>query len=166
MTVETEFGQKHRGAVVNVISPQWAGKIARDGGLTNQTGWCAVDPATFESSVHKNVHVIGDACIAGAMPKSGFAANSQGKVAAMAVVNALNGRPMVAPTYVNTCYSLISPDYGISVADVYRVTPQGIVAAPNAGGVSPANADAAFRHAEARYAEGWYASMSREVWDS
>ena len=99
-------------------------------------------------------------------PKSGFAANSQGKVAALAVVNAINNRPTAAPTYVNTCYSLISPDYGISVADVFRVTPQGIVAAPNAGGVSPAQADAAFRYQEARYAEGWYAAMSREIWDS
>jgi sulfide dehydrogenase [flavocytochrome c] flavoprotein subunit len=98
------------------------------------------------------------------MPKSGFAANSQGKVAALAVVDALNGRPTAAPTYVNTCYSLLAPDYGITVADVYRVGPQGIAPVPNAGGVSPRNADAATRAAEARYAEGWYRSMSAEVW--
>lgn len=164
MTVVTEFGQRHRAAVINVVPPQIAGKIARDAGLANQTGWCAVDPTTFESSVHKGVHVIGDACIAGAMPKSGFAANSQGKVAALAAVNAINGKPTAAPTYVNTCYSLIAPDYGISVADVYRVTPQGIAAAPNAGGVSPRQADAAFRTQEARYAEGWYAAMGKEIW--
>lgn len=166
MTVVTEFGQRHRAAVINIVPPQMAGKIARDAGLANQTGWCPVDPTTFESTVHKGIHVIGDACIAGAMPKSGFAANSQGKVAALAAVNAINGRPTAAPTYVNTCYSLIAPDYGISVADVYRVSPQGIVAAPNAGGVSPANADQAFRVQEARYAEGWYASMTREIWAS
>lgn len=164
MTVVTEFGQRHRAAVINIVPPQMAGKIVQDAGLANQTGWCPVDPTTFESSVHKGVHVIGDACIAGAMPKSGFAANSQGKVAALAAVNAINGKPTAAPTYVNACYSLIAPDYGISVADVYRVTPQGIVAAPNAGGVSPAQADAAFRVAEARYAEGWYAAMAREIW--
>ena len=99
------------------------------------------------------------------MPKSGFAANSQGKVVALAVVNAINGRPMVAPTYVNTCYSLIAPDYGISVADVYRVTPQGIAAAP-CRRRQPANADMTFRNAEARYAEGWYKSMSQEIWDA
>jgi sulfide dehydrogenase [flavocytochrome c] flavoprotein subunit len=166
MTVVSEFGQQHKANVVNVIPPQLAGKIARDSGLANQTGWCAVNPATFESTAHKDVHVIGDASIAGAMPKSGFAANSQGKVAALAIVNALNGREPAAPTFVNTCYSLIAPDYGISVADVYRVTPQGIAAAPNAGGVSPANADASFRRAEALYAESWYASMSREIWDA
>ncbi len=165
-TVISEFGQRHRGAVVNLIPAQMAGQIARDAGLANNTGWCPVDPVTFESTQQKGIHVIGDACIAGAMPKSGFAANSQGKVAALAVVNALNGRPTAAPTYVNTCYSLIAPDYGISVADVYRVTPQGIAATPNAGGVSPRNADANFRAAEARYAHGWYASMSAEIWDA
>ncbi|MGQ0662860.1 MAG: FCSD flavin-binding domain-containing protein [Pseudomonadota bacterium] len=166
MTLVSEFGQRHKGAVVNVIPPQWAGAIARQAGLANQTGWCPVDPVTFESAIHKNVHVIGDASLAGAMPKSGFAANSQGKVAAMAVVNAINGRPTAAPTYVNTCYSLITPDYGISVADVYRVTAQGIVTTPGAGGVSPRQADAAFRAAEARYAEGWYAAMGQDIWDA
>lgn len=166
MTVVSEFGQQHKASVINVIPPQYAGKIARDAGLANQTGWCAIDPVSFESAVHKNVHVIGDASIAGAMPKSGFAANSQGKVAALSIVNALNGRPAATPTFVNTCYSLIAPEYGISVADVYRVTPQGIAAAPNAGGVSPANADPSFRRAEAHYAESWYASMSREIWDA
>jgi NADPH-dependent 2,4-dienoyl-CoA reductase/sulfur reductase-like enzyme len=166
MTVISEFGQRHKGAVVNLIPPQWAGAVAREAGLADNSGWCPVDPLTFESTRQKNVHVIGDACIAGAMPKSGFAANSQGKVAALAVVDAINGRATAAPTYVNTCYSLIAPDYGISVADVYRVTPQGIAATPNAGGVSPRQADRAFRQAEARYAESWYASMSAEIWDT
>jgi sulfide dehydrogenase [flavocytochrome c] flavoprotein subunit len=164
MTLVSEFGVRHRGAVVNVVSPQWAGRIARDAGLAAESGWCPVNATTFESTRVAGVHVIGDACIAGAMPKSGFAANSQGKVAAKAVVDAINGRPTVAPTYVNTCYSLLAPDYGITVADVYRVGPQGIAPVPNAGGVSPRNADAATRSAEARYAEGWYRSMSVEVW--
>ena len=45
----------------------------------------------FIISVHKDIHVIGDACKAGKMPKSGYAANSQGKVCAKAVVAHLNG---------------------------------------------------------------------------
>jgi sulfide dehydrogenase [flavocytochrome c] flavoprotein chain len=166
MTVVTEFGQRHKGAVINIIPSQFAGKIARDTELANQTGWCPIDPMTFESLIHKGIHVIGDACLAGAMPKSGFAANSQGKVAALAAVNAINGRPVVAPTYVNACYSLLAPDYGISVADVFQATPRAIVATANAGGVSPRNASAAFRQQEARYAEGWYAAMTQEIWRS
>jgi len=165
-TVVSEFGQKHQGAVVNLVPPQWAGAIARNAGLANQSGWCPVDPVSFESTVHPGIHVIGDACIAGGMPKSGFAANSQGKVAARAAASLINGQSAVAPTYVNTCYSLVTPEYGISVADVYRVGPQGIAPVQGAGGVSPRQADTSFRLQEARYAEGWYRSMSMEIWDS
>lgn len=164
--VTTEFGKKHKADVINLIPPQWAGAIARTGGLASDSGWCPVNPTSFESTLHKDVHIIGDACIAGAMPKSGFAANSQGKVAAMSIVNAINNRPMAPPTYVNTCYSLVSREYGISVADVYRVTDQGIVAVQGAGGVSPRDAAPSVRFQEAQYAEGWYASMTQEIWGS
>ncbi len=98
------------------------------------------------------------------MPKSGFAANSQGKLAALAIANALNARPHAAPTFINACYSLVTPEYGISAADVFRVTDAGIAAVPGAGGISPREADAAFRRAEAQYALGWYASMTQDIW--
>lgn len=166
LTLESEFGEKHKGAVVNVIPPQFAASIARDAGLADTSGWCPVDPVTFESTKVKDIHVIGDAAIAGAMPKSGFAANSQGKVVARAVASLLSGQAPAAPVLVNTCYSLLAPDYGISVADVYKVTAKGITAVEGAGGVSPRQADAQFRYAEAHYGEGWYLAMSREIWDS
>ncbi|MBL8807785.1 MAG: FAD-dependent oxidoreductase [Rhodospirillales bacterium] len=166
MTLVSDFGQRHKVAVANVIPPQFAGKIARDAGLADQAGWCPVDPFTFESRQAKNIHVIGDASIAGAMPKSGFAASSQAKFVARAIAAAINGRPAEAPVFANTCYSLVGPDYGISVADIYRSTPQGIVAVQGAGGVSPRTpADAAaFRHLEAMYTHGWYASATKEIW--
>jgi NADPH-dependent 2,4-dienoyl-CoA reductase/sulfur reductase-like enzyme len=164
LTVVAASGERHRGAVVNVIPPQQAGRIARESGLADESGWCPVDPTTFESTLHRDVHVIGDASMAGAMPKSGFSASSQGKVAALAVVNRLAGRAVSPPIFVNTCYSLIAPDYGISVADVYRATAHGIMAVPNAGGTSPAESSREHRAAEARYAFGWYRSMSAEIW--
>jgi len=168
MTLVSEFGQKHKASVANVIPPQFAGRIARDSGLANESGWCPVDPFTFESARVKGIHVIGDASIAGAMPKSGFAASSQAKFVARAIVAALNGRAAEAPVYANTCYSLVGPDYGISVADIFRATAQGIVAVQGAGGTSPRTpADAAaFRHNEASYTHGWYASASKEIWGS
>jgi sulfide dehydrogenase [flavocytochrome c] flavoprotein subunit len=168
LTLVSEFGQRHKAAVANVIPPQFAGKIARDAGLANDTGWCPVDPFTFESTRHKNIHVIGDASIAGAIPKSGFAASSQAKFVARAISASINGQPAETPVYANTCYSLVGPDYGISVADIYRSTAQGIVAVQGAGGVSPRTpADApAHRHLEAVYTHGWYASATREIWGS
>jgi sulfide dehydrogenase [flavocytochrome c] flavoprotein subunit len=171
-TLVSEFGQRHRGDVVNVIPPQMAGRIARDAGLAAtegaMAGWCPVDPFTFESTRAKDIHVIGDASIAGAMPKSGFAASSQAKFVARAIAASLAGRPQEAPVYANTCYSLVAPDYGISVADIFRATPSGIVAVQGAGGVSPRTPkDAAqFRDQEAHYAEGWYASATKEIWGS
>jgi sulfide dehydrogenase [flavocytochrome c] flavoprotein subunit len=162
-TLYTELGQSHTGAVVNLIPPQKAGALAHSTGLTNKDGWCPVNQRTFESTVHAGVHVIGDACIAGKMPKSGFAANNHGKVCAAAIVSALNGKEMPEPSYVNTCYSLLAPDYGISVAAVYRYSKdKGIYKVEGSGGVSPMDADAGFRAKEARYTEGWYASITSD----
>jgi len=159
-TIHTEMGDEHKADVINFIPPQKAGLIAQTAGLSNNDGWCPVNQRTFESKVHPDIHIIGDASIAGKMPKSGFAANSQGKVCAAAIVSALYGKKMPEPSYVNTCYSLVSPDYGISVAAVYRYSSdKGIYKVEGSGGVSPADADAMFRKQEARYAKGWYDSI-------
>jgi len=164
MTVRPTFGEPQRGDVVNVIPPQKAGAIAEVAGLTNDSGWCPIDQRTFESRVQKHIHVIGDAAIANPMPKSGYAASSQGKVCATAIVAGLSGQDLPEPSYVNTCYSLVGPDYGISVAAVYRLGDDGIAAVEGAGGVSPKDADAAFRLAESRYAVGWYQSITSDIW--
>ena len=160
-TLYTESGDTHKGDVVNFIPPQKAGALAHRAGLTNADGWCFVNQRTFESQTHEGVYVIGDACIAGKMPKSGFAANSQGKVCAAAIVTSLSGTDLPDPSYVNTCYSLVAPDYGISVAAVYRFNQEdGIY--KSGGGVSPLDADASYRAQEARYARGWYDSITQD----
>jgi len=165
-TLHTEAGDKHKGHVVNFIPPQKAGMIAHQAGLTNKADWCPVNQRTFESTIHANIHVIGDASIAGKMPKSGFAANSQGKVCAAAIVSAIHGIALPEPSYVNTCYSLAAPDYGISVAAVYRYSKdKGIYKVKGSGGVSPKGADRAYREAEARYAAGWYDSITSDAFD-
>jgi sulfide dehydrogenase [flavocytochrome c] flavoprotein subunit len=164
MTVNPTFGERTRGDVINVIPPQKASAIAELAGLTDDNGWCPIDQGTFESRLQKHVHVIGDASTAAPMPKSGFAASSQGKVCATAIVASLSGQEMPTPSLVNTCYSLVGPDYGISVAAVYRLGDDGIAAVQGAGGVSPKDADAGFRAAESRYAVGWYQSITKNIW--
>ncbi|MDF1719958.1 MAG: FCSD flavin-binding domain-containing protein [Minwuia sp.] len=161
--LETAFGDRHSAAVINVIPPQWAGAIARDAGLVNADGWCPVGPTTFASDMAADVHVIGDAAVAGQMPKSGFSANSQGKVAAANIVQALAGRDPIAGSFANTCYSLVGPGYGISVAKVYRSTADGIVGIDGSGGLSPMDANADVRAHEAAFAEGWYASITADM---
>ncbi len=161
MVVEGKL-DKYKAAVVNVIPPQTAGAIALKSGLADDKGWCPVDPKTFESKMHPGIHVIGDASIAGALPKSGFAANSEAKITASAIVAMFRGEGVADASYVNTCYSLLSPNYGISVAAVYRVTDKGIVQIE--GGVSPKDATSGFREDEAKYANGWYASITADSW--
>lgn len=164
MTVYSgELDTVTRGDVINIIPPQMAGKIAQISGLTDEKGWCPVNKATFESTKAKDVHVIGDACIAADMPKSAYAANSQAKLAAAVVVTALKGGAMPTPTYLNTCYSLISPDWGISVAGVYRLEGTTIKAVEGSGGVSPAKASAAQRKREVDYAYSWYKNITHDM---
>jgi NADPH-dependent 2,4-dienoyl-CoA reductase/sulfur reductase-like enzyme len=159
-TLTTEFGS-HKAAVANVIPPQRAGRIAALAGAADKTGWCPIDPATLESKLRPNIHVIGDACIAGGMPKSAFAANAQAKVCAAAVAKLLAGEKPDTPKFINTCYSLVAPDYGISVANVYA--PKGAVIADVGGGVSPAKVGRSFRQQEANFASGWFKTITGEV---
>ena len=160
MTLVTDF-ERYKGDVVNVIPPQKAGRIADLAGITNNTGWCPINPETFESTLQPNIHVVGDATIAGAMPKSAFTANSQAKVCAAAAVKLLAGEKVDEPLLINTCYSLVAPDYGISVANLYR--PKDGVLVDAGGGVSPLNASAAFRAQEAAFANGWFKTITEEV---
>jgi hypothetical protein len=118
---------------------------------------------TFESRLQPGIHVIGDAAIAGAMPKSAFAANSQAKTCAAALARLLTGATPVSPKLLNTCYSLISPDYGISVAGVYQPAGGQLADVPGSGGVSPANASRETRAAEAVLAEAWFRTITTEV---
>ena len=161
----TLIGQvdEFKGDVVNFIPAQKAGKLAHVGGLTDESGWCPVDQKTFESSSHKDIQVIGDASIAGKMPKSGYAANSQGKVCAAAVVAALNGKPAPEPSYVNTCYSIIAPDHGISVAAVYQLKDGTIQGVEGAGGLSPMDASERTRALEVEYALGWFKNIAADM---
>jgi sulfide dehydrogenase [flavocytochrome c] flavoprotein subunit len=161
-TLVTDFG-RHKADVANVIPPQKAGRIAEVAGVADRSGWCPIDPTTFESKLQPGIHVVGDAAIAGAMPKSAFAANSQAKTCAAAVVRLLTGAAPAAPKLINTCYSLVAPDYGISVAGVYAPAGGQLAEVPGSGGVSPAEAPRASRAAEAVLAEAWFRTITAEV---
>lgn len=168
MVLETEFGERVQAAVANVIPPQMAAAIARDAGLANQTGWCPVRPATLESALVPGIHVIGDATIAAPMPKSGFIASSHAKQAVASAAAALAGREAPAPVFFNTCYSHVGADYGISIVGVFRAQGDRFVEVEGSGGVSPRNqalgANAREqRRLEALYADGWYQSITQEM---
>ena len=161
-TLVTDFAS-YKADVANVIPPQRAGQIAEIAGVSDATGWCPIDPVTFESRLQPDIHVIGDAAIAGAMPKSAFAANAQAKVCAAAVAALLHDEPPSLPKLINTCYSLVAPDYGISIAGVYQPVDGQLVDVQGAGGVSPADAAPDFRALEASYAAAWFRTITAQT---
>ena len=164
-TVTTEFGDQIQAAVLNIIPPQKAGKLAFDADLVDSTGWCPVNKLTFESTRHAKVHVIGDACMADSLPKSGFAANSEAKVCAAAIYALLKGQEVESPAFSNGCYSLVGKDYAISVVGVYRLSDDGkiVEGIAGSGGNSSLTATAQDRLFDASYAYSWYNNFTKDV---
>ncbi len=162
MTLNTDF-ESVRGDVVNVVPPQQAGLIAQRAGTTDSSGWCPVDAVSFESSLQRGIHVIGDAAIAAPMPKSAFAANAHAKVCAIQVARLLSGLDVEPATLVNTCYSYVDDTQAISIAGVYTTRGGTFAEVPSSGGISPLDAPLEFRRREANQAADWFRAITRET---
>ncbi len=120
--VTTDFGDKVRYDVINLIPPQRAGAIAVQADLVGaDKRWCEVDHVTYESVKHRNVHVIGDSTIGLPVPKSGTIANSMGKICANAVVSLMSGRPAPSVPPLNTCYSWVNDREVMAVVNAYKI---------------------------------------------
>jgi sulfide dehydrogenase [flavocytochrome c] flavoprotein subunit len=157
-TVITEFGN-YTPEVANVIPPQRAGRIAAIAGAADTTGWCPIDPVTFESKLVPNLHVIGDACLGGGIPKSASAASAQGRACATGLVNLIAGRMPDMPRLTGVCYNMVAPAYGFSLAGNYQ--PKGdIFAEVEGGATSPLDAPPERRAREAAEAERWFQTLT------
>jgi len=120
--VTTEFGDRVKYDVINLIPPQRAGAIAVQADLVGaDKRWCEVNHLTYESVKHKNVHVIGDSTIGLPVPKSGNVANAMGKICAVAVASLLNDKPVPTMAPGNTCYSWVSDREAIAVVNSYKI---------------------------------------------
>ena len=171
-TASSDFND-FKGDVVNMIPPHHAGAIAKNAGLTNDKGWCPVDMLTMESSIQKDIYVVGDACVHGDLPvygapKSAHSAATQAKVACGAIIAKLNGLPNPEPFFVNTCYSITAPEWGFSVVHIYRVKDGKLVYIADAGGISPVNMDneeqlVLQRKLESEYAIGWLKNIMADA---
>lgn len=160
--LSTDF-DSYEAAVANVIPPQKAGRLADLAGVADRTGWCPVDPLTFESKLTPNVHVIGDAAIAGAMPRSASAAGSQARICAGAIAALFAGKTASAPTLTSSCFSLLAPDYAISQRGTYRIVDAQYNESDPGIVVSPLEAAPATRSAEAQEAAAWFAEITAGV---
>jgi NADPH-dependent 2,4-dienoyl-CoA reductase/sulfur reductase-like enzyme len=160
-SIVTDFGN-YTADVANVIPPQKAGRIAEIAGAADHTGWCPIDPVTFESKLLPNMHVIGDACIAGAIPKSASAANAQAKACAAAVVSLLAGKTPEPPRLTGACFNTVAPGYAFSLSGVYAPK-DGLFNEIEGGGTSPLDAPREVRAQEAETALNWFSTITADT---
>ena len=161
MTITTEDGEVVKADAANIIPPQKAGVIAAAAGATDDTGWCPIDPHTMASTVVDDVYVVGDACIPGDMPKSGFSANSQAKVCAMAVRHALTGADLFPARFRNTCWSTVAEEDTMKVGASYEGTDEKI--AKTEGFISEVGESVDVRLQTRAEADGWYDSITADI---
>jgi len=161
-TLVTDFGN-YDAQVVNVIPPQKAGRIADVAGAVDKTGWCPIDPATFASKLVPNVHVIGDACIGGGIPKSASAANTEAKACAAIIAAQLTGTTPAGTKLEGTCYNTVAPGYAFSLSGTYQPRDDIFAEVEGTGFTSPVNATREVRKREADQAQAWYKTITVET---
>ncbi|MHA6263794.1 FCSD flavin-binding domain-containing protein [Arenibacterium sp. CAU 1754] len=159
MTVTID-GEETKVDVCNVIPAMKAGRICEQAGLTDGN-WAPVSGHTMQSRIDENVHILGDACAQGDMPKSGFSANSQAKVAAMAVRGALTDSKVFPAKFSNTCWSLIGTDDGVKVGATYEATDEKIAKVD--GFISQTGENADLRRQTYEESIGWYAGITSDM---
>ena len=159
MTIDID-GMVEKVDVCNVIPAQKAGRIADMAGVT-MGNWAPVNAADMSSTVDADVYVLGDSAAQGDMPKSGFAANSQAKVCAMAVRGELTGSRVFPAKFTNTCWSLIAADDGVKVGATYEATEERIAKVD--GFISETGEDAATRKATYEESVGWYSGITTDM---
>jgi len=147
--------------VANIIPPQIAGSLAQNAGLADESGWCPVDPITFESKRQPNIFVVGDAASAGDMPKSAFCANSQAKVCAYSILAELTGSQHPAPHLFNTCYTYLSANDAIS--DAISFKPDGGTLKISGISMSKIDESKDVRCETVREASAWYDAFTHDV---
>ncbi|WP_416916085.1 MAG: FCSD flavin-binding domain-containing protein [Roseicyclus sp.] len=146
--------------VCNVIPGQRAGQIAFAAGITDGN-WAPVSAYDMTSRIDPSITVLGDAAAQGAMPKSGFSANSQAKVAANAILAALTGSRAFPARYSNTCWSLLDTDDGVKVGATYEASDEGIVSVDSF--VSQVGETADVRAATYRESLDWYRAITTDM---
>lgn len=159
LEVVTDF-DTFRADAATVIPAQKAGAIADAAGVTDGD-WVPIVPASMASRANPDIYVLGDASIASAMPKSGFAANSQAKVAANAIRGELTDSKVFEPRYANTCWSLIAENDGVKIGASYK--PGETELEEMDSFISQTGEDAALRKATYEESQSWYSSIVTDI---
>ena len=163
MTITTAAGDIHKADVANVVPAQEAGRIAHEAGLVDDSGWCPILPASMRARNQPDIHVLGDAAIASAMPKSAFAANSQAKVVAMTIRSELSGSRSFGARYRNTCWSSVAPDDTVKIGASYEPGEDKIESVDSF--ISSVGESRDVRTANRNEADAWYDSITADIFD-
>lgn len=123
-SVTTADGTTHKADVINIIPPEKAGSFALKNGLA-EGDWCPVEFSNFESTIHKDVHVIGDSVDGDPMPKTGYIASNQARVLVQAINDELHGRPIGTPFIINDCVAMAGKKFGMTLMETFRYAGKG-----------------------------------------
>jgi len=105
--------------IANIIPPMKANSILESAGLIGKKEkWVSVNPLTFETKV-KNVFVIGDAS-SSYLPKSGYAAHSEGKLVAKIINSRLKGKELKEEFLQMICYAMVSDNEAIMTETSFK----------------------------------------------
>ena len=159
----TAEGGKIKADVLNIVPPMRAANVARTFGLTNDSGFCPIDRLTFESTKIPDVYVLGDASIADAMPKSGYSANTQAKVCVRALIGKVTQTGIPEPAWSNTCYALAGDDWGLFVADTFRIVDGKIARTNTRARYQDLSASREERMVASRYLRAWMRSITADA---
>jgi sulfide dehydrogenase [flavocytochrome c] flavoprotein subunit len=161
MTLTSSDGTVLEADVANVVPPQQAGEIARQAGLTDDSGWCPIEADSMRSTMNEDIFVLGDASIAGDMPKSAFSANSQAKVAAMVIRSEVTGASAFPARYRNTCWSSLASEDAVKVGANYRPV-EGNITSFDAF-ISDVGEPGGVRLQTKREADAWYDAITSDI---
>jgi sulfide dehydrogenase [flavocytochrome c] flavoprotein subunit len=159
MEFETDI-DTFKADAASVVPAQRAGSIAMAAGV-NDGDWCPINPANMSAKADSNIYVLGDASVASAMPKSGFSANSQAKVAANHIRGELTGSRVYEARYANTCWSLIGTNDGVKVGANYKAGSEKIDVTDKF--ISQGDESADVRQATYEESIGWYNGITSDM---
>lgn len=149
------------GAVINLIPPQQAGRIAQNAGLADADGWCSVIPETLESRVAPNIHILGDAIDPGDMTKAASSAQSQARLCAQQVMAAMIDRPAEPVALTSACWSLFAPSDAATVTANYAIQDDHFKILD--AKISALGESDDLRAQTAAEAEHWYAQITNDM---
>lgn len=160
-SVLLDSGERVRADLISLIPPQTAGALAQRSDLCDESLWCPVAADSFASLRHEHVYVVGDASQALPLPKSASAAHAQGRACAQAIASRYAGQASSGAGILhNACYSLLAPDYALSVESRFASVGGRLNRIEESA--SPAQADRGARAMSARAALAAQAQLLRD----